>query len=85
MLEINCIKHIFGYLLFSPNTFPKIWQKLGGQLRIRLSVLHVVHCLLILYIPNFIIACYSCTVCYVLCFCFSLYIEGAYFIDVNLP
>ena len=36
MLEINCIKLIFSYLY--PNTFPKIQQKLGGQLEIRLSV-----------------------------------------------
>jgi len=31
---INCIKLIFGYLY----TFPKIYQKQGGQLEIRLSV-----------------------------------------------
>jgi len=37
MLGINCIRLIFGYLYFSPNTFPKINQKLGGQLEIRLS------------------------------------------------
>jgi len=29
---------MFGYLYFSPNTFPKIEQNLGGQLEIRLSV-----------------------------------------------
>ena len=38
MLAINCTKLIFGYLYFSPNTFPEIQQKLGGQLEIRLSV-----------------------------------------------
>ena len=38
MLAINCLKFIFGYLYVSPNTFPKIQQKLGGQLEIRLSV-----------------------------------------------
>jgi len=38
MLGINCIKLIFGYLYFSPNTFPKIKKKLGVQLEIRLSV-----------------------------------------------
>ena len=37
MLGINCIKLIFGYLYFSPNTFPKIKQRLGGQLEIRLN------------------------------------------------
>jgi len=36
MLGISCIKLIFGYLYFSPNTFPKIKLKLGD--RIRLSV-----------------------------------------------
>ena len=30
--------YLFGYLYFSPNTFPKIKQKLDGQLEIRLSV-----------------------------------------------
>jgi len=39
MLGINCIKLLFGYLYFSSNTFPKIKQKLGGQLEIRLSVI----------------------------------------------
>jgi len=34
MLGINCIKLIFGYMYFSPNTFPKIYQKLGGQLEL---------------------------------------------------
>ena len=34
MLEINSMKLIFGYL----HIFPKIYQKLGGQLEIRLSV-----------------------------------------------
>ena len=38
MLGINCIKLIFGYLYYSPNNFPKIYKKLGGQLEIRLSV-----------------------------------------------
>jgi len=32
----------FDYLYFSPNTFPKIKQNLGGQLEIRLSVDNVV-------------------------------------------
>ena len=36
MLGINCIKLLFGYLYFSPNTFPKI--KLGVQLEIHLSI-----------------------------------------------
>jgi len=39
MLGINCIKLLFGYFFFSSNTFPKIKQKLGGQLEIRLSVI----------------------------------------------
>ena len=39
MLEINYTKLILGYLYFSPNTFPKILQTLGGQLEIRLCVL----------------------------------------------
>jgi len=38
MLRINRITFIFGYLYFSPNTFPKIYVKLGGQLGICLSV-----------------------------------------------
>ena len=38
MLGINCIILIFGYSYFSQNTFPKIKQKLGGQLTIRLNV-----------------------------------------------
>jgi len=38
MLGINCIKLIFGYWYFSPNTFPKITQNLGGQLEFRLSL-----------------------------------------------
>jgi len=38
MLGINCIKLIFGYLYFSSSTFPKIYQKLDGQLEIRLHV-----------------------------------------------
>jgi len=38
MLEINCIKHLFCDLYFSKNTFPKIQQKLGGQLEICISV-----------------------------------------------
>jgi len=41
MLGINCIKLTFGYLNFSPKTFPKIQQKLGGQLEIRLSVYYI--------------------------------------------
>ena len=39
MLVINHNKLILGYLYFSPNTFPKIKQTLGGQVEIRLSVL----------------------------------------------
>jgi len=35
---MNCSQLIFGYLYFSPNSFPKIEQKLGGQLESRLSV-----------------------------------------------
>jgi len=38
MLGIKCIKLIIGYLYFSPNTFPKMYQKLGGQFEICLSV-----------------------------------------------
>ena len=38
MFGIICIKLIFVYLYLSPNTFPKILQKPGGQLKIRLSV-----------------------------------------------
>jgi len=38
MLSVNCIKLILYYLHFSPNTFPKIYQKLGGKLEIGLSV-----------------------------------------------
>ena len=38
MLEISFIKLIFDYLSFSLNTFPKIKQKLGGQLEVCLSV-----------------------------------------------
>jgi len=34
------MEHIFDYLYFSPNifTFPRIYQKLDGQLETRLSV-----------------------------------------------
>ena len=38
MLGIKCIKLRSGYLYFSLNTFPKIQQKLGGQLEICVSV-----------------------------------------------
>ena len=38
MLQINCIKHIFGYLYFPLLTFHKIKPKLGGQLEMCLSV-----------------------------------------------
>ena len=37
MLGINCIKLICVYLHISPNTVPKIEQKLGGQLDIRVE------------------------------------------------
>ena len=42
MLAINCLKFIFGYLYVSPSTFPKIQQKLGGQLEIRLIYVHFI-------------------------------------------
>ena len=38
MSEISCIKLICGYMYFSWNTFPKIYQKLDSQFEIRLSV-----------------------------------------------
>mgnify|MGYP007091337400 FL=1 len=38
MSEISCIKLICGYMNFSWNTFPKIYQKLDSQFEIRLSV-----------------------------------------------